>query len=94
MAETAMATVATSAGADLVAALGGDRVVVDPDILESYRRDRAAFALGGTITGEHGVGHLKQPYLSDMVGGAERALMARIKAAFDPAGILNPGKAI
>jgi glycolate oxidase len=55
---------------------------------------RAAIALGGSITGEHGVGTLKRDYLTEMVGGAERALMARIKAAFDPRGILNPGKAI
>ncbi len=53
-----------------------------------------ATKLGGTITGEHGVGSLKQPYLSTMMGDAERALMARIKAAFDPNGILNPGKAL
>ncbi len=55
---------------------------------------RAALALGGTITGEHGVGNLKRDYLTAMVGEAERALMARVKAAFDPKGILNPGKAI
>lgn len=53
-----------------------------------------ATKLGGTITGEHGVGSLKQKYLSTMMGDAERALMARIKAAFDPNGILNPGKAL
>lgn len=53
-----------------------------------------AVRLGGTITGEHGVGSLKQKYLATMLGDTERALMARIKAAFDPNGILNPGKAI
>ena len=53
----------------------------------------AALALGGTITGEHGVGTLKLPYLAQQIGEAERALMKRIKAAFDPRGILNPGKA-
>ena len=55
---------------------------------------RAALALGGTITGEHGVGSLKQDYMTAMVGAAERALMARVKAAFDPNGILNPGRGI
>jgi glycolate oxidase len=55
---------------------------------------RAAIALGGSITGEHGVGTLKRDYLAAMVGETERALMARIKAAFDPRGILNPGKAL
>jgi glycolate oxidase len=54
----------------------------------------ATLALGGTLTGEHGVGLLKQPYLDRQLGAAERALMARIKAAFDPAGLLNPGKAL
>ena len=55
---------------------------------------RDAIPLGGTITGEHGVGSLKRAYLGAMVGEAERALMPRIKKAFDPNGILNPGKAI
>jgi D-lactate dehydrogenase (cytochrome)/glycolate oxidase len=54
----------------------------------------AALDLGGTITGEHGVGSLKTPYLAAMLGKTEHALLARIKAAFDPAGILNPGKAL
>jgi glycolate oxidase len=51
-----------------------------------------AMRLGGTITGEHGVGSLKMGYLTQMIGEAERALMHRVKAAFDPRGILNPGK--
>ena len=55
---------------------------------------RAALALGGSITGEHGVGSLKSNYLTAMVGDAERALMQRIKGAFDPRGILNPGRGI
>ena len=49
-------------------------------------------ALGGSITGEHGVGQLKQHWLELMVGSRERALMVGIKAAFDPNGILNPGR--
>lgn len=49
-------------------------------------------ALGGTISGEHGVGITKAPYLEMEIGSAEIALMKRIKTAFDPNGILNPGK--
>jgi glycolate oxidase len=52
----------------------------------------AAIELGGTITGEHGVGSAKLPHLAARLGGDQLALLRRIKAAFDPAGILNPGK--
>ena len=48
--------------------------------------------LGGTITGEHGVGITKRSYLHMEIPYAGLSLMRRIKAAFDPAGILNPGK--
>jgi glycolate oxidase len=48
--------------------------------------------LGGTITGEHGVGAVKAPYLEWKVGEAGIELMKRIKQAFDPHGIMNPGK--
>jgi glycolate oxidase len=50
-----------------------------------------AIALGGTITGEHGVGRLKQPWLADYLGPDALALNQRIKDALDPQGILNPG---
>ncbi|NVL89410.1 MAG: FAD-binding protein [Desulfobacterales bacterium] len=49
-------------------------------------------ALGGTISGEHGVGITKAPYIGMEIGSQELALMKRIKAVFDPNGILNPGK--
>jgi len=52
----------------------------------------AALALGGTITGEHGVGTLKRPWLRAQLGDDVIELTRRIKAALDPAGILNPGK--
>jgi glycolate oxidase len=52
----------------------------------------AAIELGGTITGEHGVGSAKLPHLAARLGDDQLALLRRIKAAFDPAGILNPGK--
>ena len=53
---------------------------------------QAAVAMGGTITGEHGVGLAKKPFLPDAVGAAPLEAMRRLKAAFDPAGLLNPGK--
>jgi glycolate oxidase len=52
----------------------------------------AAIDMEGTITGEHGVGAAKLPYLEARLGPDQMALLRRIKAAFDPAGILNPGK--
>ena len=48
--------------------------------------------LEGSISGEHGIGFAKAPYLSIELSSDEIALMKRVKAAFDPAGILNPGK--
>ncbi|MFP4453922.1 MAG: FAD-binding oxidoreductase, partial [Desulfobacterales bacterium] len=48
--------------------------------------------LGGTISGEHGVGIAKAPYMEKEINPDVLALMKRIKAAFDPAGVLNPGK--
>ena len=48
--------------------------------------------LGGTITGEHGIGITKAPYLEMEIPRAGLDLMSRIKKAFAPKGILNPGK--
>ncbi len=50
-----------------------------------------AIALGGTITGEHGVGRLKKDWLPDYLGEDVMNLTRRIKDALDPDGILNPG---
>jgi glycolate oxidase len=53
-----------------------------------------ALSLGGTITGEHGVGRLKRPWLAGYLGADAMALNRRIKDALDPLGILNPGAGI
>jgi glycolate oxidase len=53
-----------------------------------------AIELGGTITGEHGVGTLKRPWLEHELGAVGLRLQQRLKAAFDPLGILNPGKVV
>jgi glycolate oxidase len=50
-----------------------------------------AISLGGTITGEHGVGRLKRDALPEQLGPDVMALTHRIKHALDPQGILNPG---
>ncbi len=75
-------------------------IVFDPDDGDARHRAEAAFDrifhaamdLGGTITGEHGVGAAKRPWLAARLGQDQLALLRRIKTAFDPAGILNPGK--
>jgi glycolate oxidase len=51
-----------------------------------------ALSLGGTISGEHGLGLTKKRYLEEQVGRAQLELMRSIKRAFDPLNILNPGK--
>lgn len=68
----------------------------DPDQAESAAQAYGevmtlAIGLGGTITGEHGVGRLKKPWLGDYLGPDALALNRRIKDALDPDGILNPG---
>ncbi|WP_280513185.1 FAD-binding oxidoreductase, partial [Janibacter anophelis] len=69
----------------------------DPD--EVARADEAfdrimqvGLELGGTITGEHGVGHLKRRWLARELDEGNRAVHRAVKAALDPLGILNPGK--
>jgi glycolate oxidase len=51
-----------------------------------------ALELGGTLSGEHGVGALKRPYLQEALGLVSLEIQKRIKAALDPTNILNPGK--
>ena len=72
----------------------------DPADPESRERAERAFgelvasalSMGGTITGEHGVGSLKARWLPDEVGAASIRRQRDIKALFDPRGILNPGR--
>jgi glycolate oxidase len=52
----------------------------------------AALALGGTVTGEHGIGTLKAKHLATQLGPDVLDLTRRVKAALDPQNILNPGK--
>lgn len=53
---------------------------------------RLCVAMGGSITGEHGVGVEKRDYLPDMFNAEEIDCLQRLRAAFDPLGIANPGK--
>ncbi|WP_336852377.1 FAD-binding oxidoreductase [Sinomonas albida] len=77
-------------------------VVVGPDESITEGPAKAALGemfhlakrLGGTLTGEHGVGLLKREWVAEELGETSIELQHAIKAAFDPGGILNPGKAI
>ncbi|MFN8194749.1 MAG: FAD-linked oxidase C-terminal domain-containing protein [Nocardioidaceae bacterium] len=101
----AVAAIAEEHGVEIpVVAHAGDGnthpiIVYDPADPDSEKRAREAFdailraaiALGGTITGEHGVGRTKKAALPDQLGPDVMALTRRIKDALDPDGILNPG---
>jgi glycolate oxidase len=77
-------------------------IVYDPADAAMAERAHVAFGeimdlaigLGGTITGEHGVGRLKRPWLAGYLGPEVMELNQRIKHALDPQGILNPGAGI
>ena len=71
---------------------------------EAGSRDRAmalardliaeVLALGGTMSGEHGIGIAKRPFIDMELSRRSLTLQRGIKAAFDPAGLLNPGKVL
>jgi glycolate oxidase len=65
----------------------------DPGVRQGVMRDlfAAGLALGGAISGEHGLGTAKNQYFLELEDPVKVALMERIKQAFDPGGILNPG---
>jgi FAD/FMN-containing dehydrogenase len=75
-------------------------LMIQPDDVEERTRAKQAerrlfervVALEGSISGEHGIGFAKAPYLSLELDAAQIELLKRVKAAFDPHGILNPGK--
>jgi glycolate oxidase len=64
-----------------------------PDVVWRAADDlfRSALRLGGTLTGEHGIGVLKRRWLRDELGARQWQLQRDIKRVFDPTGILNPG---
>jgi glycolate oxidase len=74
--------------------------MVDPQDQDEVRRAHEAehvlfsgvVAMEGAISGEHGIGFAKMPFIGLELTRDEIALMKRVKAAFDPQGILNPGK--
>jgi glycolate oxidase len=77
-------------------------ILFDPADEAARARARSAFdqilgatlRLGGTITGEHGVGLLKRPYLRAEMGEEALQVHRRLKQSLDPMGILNPGKVL
>lgn len=108
LAEAVQGTIEIGRGHDLEACSwghGGDgnlhsTFLIDPDEPEDLTRaERAAdelFALalklGGSISGEHGIGLLKAGWVERALGGEVSALQSDLKHVFDPKGLLNPGK--
>ncbi|MBP6564821.1 MAG: 2-hydroxy-acid oxidase, partial [Burkholderiales bacterium] len=77
-------------------------ILVDPDSQAdceeawelNTRLVRRALAMGGTCTGEHGIGLGKREFLVEEFGEGAVGVMRELKATLDPANLLNPGKVI
>ncbi|MDI1253952.1 FAD-linked oxidase C-terminal domain-containing protein [Thermomonas sp.] len=77
-------------------------ILFDPDDASENERAHAALprlfaltlSLGGTLSGEHGIGTAKRAYMADAFDGPTLATMRAVKQAFDPDGLLNPGKVL
>ncbi len=77
-------------------------ILFDPDDASENERAHAALprlfaltlSLGGTLSGEHGIGTAKRAYMTDAFDGPTLAAMRAVKQAFDPDGLLNPGKVL
>lgn len=75
-------------------------ILYDPSDDDATRRANAALArvfaltlsLGGTLSGEHGIGLAKRDFMVDAIDAPTLSLMRQVKSVFDPDGILNPGK--
>jgi len=76
-------------------AMYGSHFIRDKHVVHGKNPDYLGETLarhGGSISAEHGIGLVKKPYLSSTRSAAEVALMRSVRAAFDPQGIMNPGK--
>lgn len=76
-----------------LAIMGKDKEGIEEKVQELFNRIfQVGVSLGGTISGEHGLGFAKKDYLHIAADASTVELMKRIKKAFDPNGIMNPGK--
>ncbi|MCK4587222.1 MAG: FAD-binding oxidoreductase, partial [Gammaproteobacteria bacterium] len=77
-------------------------LLVNPDDPEQLTRSKSCLedvfslviSLGGTLSGEHGIGLVKRDFVAQEIGATSLSLMRQIKAIFDPLNILNPGKTL
>jgi D-lactate dehydrogenase (cytochrome) len=72
----------------------GDPAEIEAADAFASRLAHRAIAMGGTCTGEHGIGQKKIAYMEDEHGAEALDLMRRVKAAFDPQNLFNPGKVL